>query len=143
MAKVFTHHYVDDLDDSRLDDDKIDVVEFSFRGTDYTLDLSTKNGHQFNKDMAKYIEAALCARERSAAAQAAVNGSLPKKSSNGRRRPSRSNNRKTSRKNTAETALTREQRKAMRDWANSNGHNVSSRGRLSAEIIDAFNEAHP
>ena len=109
MAKVFTHHYVDDLDDSRLDDDKIDVVEFSFRGTDYTLDLSTKNGHQFNKDMAKYIEAALCARERSAAAQAAVNGSLPKKSSNGRRRPSRSNNRKTSRKNTAETALTREQ----------------------------------
>jgi hypothetical protein len=35
----------------------------------------------------------------------------------------------------------REQTVAIREWAKANGHNVSSRGRISAEIIDAYNQA--
>jgi len=31
---------------------------------------------------------------------------------------------------------------AIRDWARTNGHPVSPRGRLSADIVDAFNAAH-
>ena len=31
---------------------------------------------------------------------------------------------------------------AIRDWARTNGHPVSPRGRLGADIVDAFNAAH-
>ncbi len=31
---------------------------------------------------------------------------------------------------------------SIRDWARMNGHPVSPRGRLSADIVDAFNAAH-
>ena len=34
-----------------------------------------------------------------------------------------------------------EQSAAIREWARRNGHNVSSRGRIPAEIIDAFHAA--
>jgi hypothetical protein len=36
----------------------------------------------------------------------------------------------------------REQRAAIRDWANSNGYTVGDRGRIKAEIIEAFEAAH-
>jgi len=39
---------------------------------------------------------------------------------------------------TASTASTA----AIRDWARTNGHPVSPRGRLGADIVDAFNAAH-
>ena len=32
--------------------------------------------------------------------------------------------------------------KEMRDWARSNGYNVSDRGRVSAEVREAFDAAH-
>ncbi|WP_109529081.1 histone-like nucleoid-structuring protein Lsr2 [Nocardia aurea] len=35
----------------------------------------------------------------------------------------------------------RQQTIAIREWARKNGHHVSSRGRLSAEIVDAYNKA--
>ncbi len=31
---------------------------------------------------------------------------------------------------------------AVRDWARSNGHSVSDRGRVSAEILEAYDAAH-
>ncbi len=30
----------------------------------------------------------------------------------------------------------------IRDWARTNGHPISPRGRLGADIVDAFNAAH-
>ena len=38
-------------------------------------------------------------------------------------------------------AIDREQSAAIRDWARRNGHNVSTRGRIPAEVIDAFHAA--
>lgn len=35
-----------------------------------------------------------------------------------------------------------EQLKAIRDWAGKNGFDVSPRGRIKAEVIDAFDAAH-
>lgn len=32
--------------------------------------------------------------------------------------------------------------KAIRDWANANGYSVSTRGRIPANVQDAFNAAH-
>jgi hypothetical protein len=38
-------------------------------------------------------------------------------------------------------SIDREQSAAIRDWARRNGHKVSTRGRIPAEIIDAFHAA--
>ena len=35
-----------------------------------------------------------------------------------------------------------EQFQAIRDWANSNGYEVSGRGRIKKEIVEAFDAAH-
>ncbi|EUA49714.1 protein lsr2 [Mycobacteroides abscessus subsp. bolletii 1513] len=39
-------------------------------------------------------------------------------------------------------SIDREQSAAIREWARKNGHNVSSRGRIPAEVVDAFNAAN-
>jgi len=36
----------------------------------------------------------------------------------------------------------KEQTAAIREWANRNGHNVASRGRISASVVEAFDAAH-
>jgi hypothetical protein len=36
----------------------------------------------------------------------------------------------------------REQTAAIREWARKAGHNVSDRGRISAEVQKAFEDAH-
>lgn len=46
------------------------------------------------------------------------------------------------RKTVVTTPQTTEQRNAVREWARNQGWEVSSRGRLSPEILEAFNEAH-
>lgn len=40
------------------------------------------------------------------------------------------------------SSMSREQREAIRTWANDNGHSVGDRGRIAAGIITAFEEAH-
>ncbi|WP_332328463.1 Lsr2 family DNA-binding protein [Rhodococcus sp. YL-1] len=35
-----------------------------------------------------------------------------------------------------------EQLKAIRDWAGKNGFDVSPRGRIKADVVDAFDAAH-
>jgi len=37
---------------------------------------------------------------------------------------------------------TREQTAVIRDWARSNSHQISDRGRIPAAVVDAFNVAH-
>ena len=38
-------------------------------------------------------------------------------------------------------AIDREQSAAIREWARRNGHNVSTRGRIPADVIDPFHAA--
>lgn len=42
----------------------------------------------------------------------------------------------------ATPSITREQREAIRTWANANGFTVGDRGRIAANIIQAFEAAH-
>ncbi|MGZ8803232.1 MAG: Lsr2 family DNA-binding protein, partial [Mycobacterium sp.] len=35
-----------------------------------------------------------------------------------------------------------EQLSAIRDWARKNGHEVADRGRIKAEVVEAFDAAH-
>ncbi|CAM4377042.1 Lsr2 family protein [Nocardia ninae] len=42
----------------------------------------------------------------------------------------------------ARPVATREDSAAIRDWATKNGHKVSARGRISADITEAYNKAN-
>jgi hypothetical protein len=42
----------------------------------------------------------------------------------------------------ARVPVDREQSAAIREWARRNGHKVSARGRISADVIEAYNKAN-
>ena len=114
MAKTVITQITDDLDGSN----GAETISFGYRGTTYEIDLGRKNANAFDKLMKPYLDAA----RKVAAARSGRRGS-----SNGRRGiRSRSAN---------ELA-------AIREWARAQGYSVSDRGRISANIMDAYNAAH-
>lgn len=138
MGKIVTIEYVDDLDEVSIDAEAVDTVDFSFRGQDYTLVLTKKNGAQFNKDMARYINAAKKAQAREARAARKPARPGPRKSTRKQPAPRKTASRKTTTAKLAGPERTR----AIREWAVANGHTVSKRGRLPAAIADAYDAAH-
>ncbi|BBY56259.1 Lsr2 family protein [Mycobacterium koreense] len=90
-----------------------ETVEFGLDGVSYEIDLSTKNADKLRNDLKKWIESAR-----------RVGGRRRGRSTSGRR-----------------GAIDREQSAAIREWARRNGHNVSTRGRIPAEVIEAFHAA--
>lgn len=147
MGKIVTVEYVDDLDGTDVDADVVDTIEFSYRGQDYTLVLSSANGAQFDKDMARYITAAKKAQVREARGARAKARPEPRKSVTVKAtaRRGRAVSRKTtgavSRK-TATAVSGRERNRLIREWAVTNGHEVSRRGRISAALESAYDAAH-
>lgn len=112
---------VDDLDGSEASES----VSFALDGASYEIDLSDSNADKLRDALAGYVASAR-----------RVDGS--------RRGPGRppkaAKAAKVSRG--ARTAPDREQTAAIREWARSNGHEVSERGRLSASVLAAFEAAH-
>jgi Lsr2 len=89
-------------------------VSFSLNGRTWTIDLSAKNRAALEKALKPYI------------AKATEQGR------NRRSKATRSSARSKSRVDLA----------AVREWAKSNGHHVSDRGRISADVTTAYNAAH-
>ena len=89
-------------------------VTFSLNGESWTIDLSAKNRAALEKALKPYIAKAT---NRDAAVQPPQ-----------RRGPL--------------VAAARTDVAAVRDWANSNGHQVSDRGRISAAVQQAYDAAH-
>lgn len=120
MAEVFIRQLIDDLDGKPIDTGLGYEVTFSYQGTDYRIDLRPTNADKIGAVFAPYIEAA------------------EKVSSAGKPRT------KTSTEARASSGSGRsvEQLKSIRDWASKNGLDVSPRGRIKAEVIDAFDAAH-
>ena len=88
-------------------------VSFGYQGTSYEIDLSKKNLAAMDKTLAPYIAAARkVTAARRPATRARVTGS-PK----------------------VDLA-------AIREWANANGHTVSDRGRIAADVQAAYHAAH-
>jgi len=112
MAKKVTVTLVDDFDGDGAADE---TVEFALDGVNYEIDLTAKNAAKLRNDLKQWIEAGrrIGGRRRGRAA------------GTGRGRAS----------------IDREQSAAIRDWARRNGHSVSTRGRIPAEVIDAFHAA--
>lgn len=113
MAKKVTVTLVDDFDGDATADE---TVEFGLDGVSYEIDLSSKNATKLRNDLKQWVEAGrrVGGRRRGRAAVATGRG---------------------------RGAIDREQSAAIREWARRNGHNVSSRGRIPADVIDAFHAA--
>ncbi|MBF4554352.1 histone-like nucleoid-structuring protein Lsr2 [Corynebacterium suicordis] len=109
MARREVTQFFDDLDNSPLSDDEVNVVEFSVNGVDYTMELSEKNLQKFQAAVEPYIAVA--------------------------RRNSRPAARKSGQNNS-------NRNKRIRAWAEQKGLDVSKRGRISAEIVEQYNQAH-
>lgn len=106
---------VDDLDGSELSDTAV-TTRFSLDGSHYEIDLGEANRDKLREVLAPFIAAG-----RKAAASSA----------SGTRRNAKSGSRSGAGKRTA----------AIREWANANGHSVGERGRIPANIVEAYEAA--
>jgi hypothetical protein len=96
-----------------LDGGKADeTVSFSLDGVSYEIDLSTKNAHKFRDAFAPYVG---CARR-----------------IGGRRRKSSARSSSRAAGSSAE----------IREWARNNGWDIPERGRIAAEVREAYEAAH-
>jgi hypothetical protein len=108
MAQRVQVLLIDDIDGS----EGAETVTFSLDGVSYEIDLSAKNAAKLRDAFAMWVGNARKVGRGSSSASAA----------RGSRRASRSGN---------DTA-------AIRSWAKENGYEVSERGRISRQVMDAY-----
>lgn len=115
---------VDDIDGSVIsDDDSGESIEFSVSGVEYVIDLKSKNATEFHRKLGYYIEHATRVGGRKRRATPAVASSPSTASA------------PTAKRDPAQT-------RAIRQWAADTGYEISDRGRIPAEIVEAFEAAH-
>lgn len=113
MAQKINIILVDDLDGSEA----TETVTFGLDGTSYEIDLNDDHAAGLRNALAEYVGHAR-----------KVAGSR-----RGGRRSTGSSSTSTSSGPSA---------KEIRDWARENGHDVPDRGRVSAEVREAYDAAH-
>ncbi|MGN6599632.1 MAG: histone-like nucleoid-structuring protein Lsr2 [Actinomycetes bacterium] len=116
MAQKVQVVLVDDLDGGEAEE----TVSFSLDGVSYEIDLSADNAQRLRDDFAPYVGSAR-----------RVGG----RSSSGRRRGA---GRRAGRQEAPAAGSTSD----IRAWARENGYDVSERGRISAEVREAYEAAH-
>lgn len=116
MAQKYIVQLVDDMSQENIEDGSGESVRFALDGIGYTIDLTATHAGDLRDTLAPYVAAA---RKSDSVARAP-------RSSSGSRAP-----------RTPKGDL-----KAIRDWANANGHPVSSRGRIPGSVQDAYNAAN-
>ncbi|MWV60864.1 histone-like nucleoid-structuring protein Lsr2 [Rathayibacter sp. VKM Ac-2754] len=104
---------IDDLDGTPIEGDG-GTVTFSIDGANYEIDLSAENTSKLRTAFDKYVDAG--------------------------RRVRRDGNAGSS--TPARAKSDPERLKTIREWAAKNGHNVSDRGRISAEVQKAYDDGH-
>jgi hypothetical protein len=114
VAQIREIRLIDDLDGEVA----AETVEFGIDGKNYEIDLSSANADRLRDALANYVGAARKAAVSRRRATATGNGSAPA------RRP----------------AIDREQNQAIRDWARKRGMKVSDRGRIPAEVLEAYHQ---
>ena len=111
MAQQVTVTLVDDLDGAEADE----TVEFGLDGAQYQIDLSEDNAERLRDLLGEFITAARRAGGRKRGPGRPPKGSV-----------------------TRSAGADREQNQAIREWARKNGFQVSERGRIPAEVLDAY-----
>lgn len=114
MAQKVQVSLVDDLTGG----DATETIKFAVDGKAYVIDLNDKNADKLRKAFTPYVEKA----RRDVAGPAATTG----KGSTGRNRSARSDS----------------DAEAVRAWAREQGLPVSARGRISADVREAYAASH-
>ncbi|PPH13306.1 MULTISPECIES: Lsr2 family protein [unclassified Rathayibacter] len=114
MAQKLT--LVDDLDGNPIEDGKGGTVRFALEGVSYEIDLNDSNIEQLHAALATFIDAGRKTGGRAGASSAPSNSSAKKSNP--------------------------KELQAIREWAKSNGHKVSDRGRIPTSIVEAYEAAH-
>ncbi|PYY32766.1 Lsr2 family protein [Curtobacterium sp. MCBD17_030] len=112
MAQRVTTQLVDDLTGDTIEDGNGRTISFGFDGADYEIDLTDENAEQLREALSDYIAAA-----RKTSTRTGRSASTPKRGNS-------------------------EELGKIREWAAANGHEVSSRGRISQAVRDAYDAAH-
>jgi hypothetical protein len=101
------------LEDDLDGSEAAETVTFGLDGTSYEIDLNEKNAAALRDALATYV------------GHGRKVGSAPRR---GRK--------------TAAAPTSGPSAKEIRDWARENGHDVPDRGRVSAEVREAYDAAH-
>ena len=112
MAQKYIVQLIDDLTSEPIEEGAGETVTFAVDGVSYAIDLSTANADTFRAAVQRYVAAARTAE------------SSPTKA-------------RTANRPTAKSDL-----KDVRDWASTNGFTVSTRGRIPANVQEAYAAAH-
>lgn len=115
MAQKVQVLLVDDIDGGTADE----TVTFGLDGVTYEIDLTSDNAAKLRDAFAEWVGHA---RKVSGRASSRSTG-----------RSSSSSSSRSARSNEAQE---------IREWAKANGHQVSERGRISAEVKKAYDDAH-
>lgn len=114
MAQKTSIAYFSDLSDVEITDSDAPTVHFGWDGSDYTIDLTAKEAEKFHKAIEPYLNAGV-------------------KVSGGR------SSRKAS---SSKPASTGPDAKDVKAWADQQGLEYPSRGRLPKTLTDAYAAAH-
>lgn len=117
MAQKVTVQLVDDLDDSPIAPGEGRTVEFAFDGSSYEIDLTDDNVDKFREAISDYVAAARKVSGRRSGGSGAAPKSAPKRGNS-------------------------EELGKIREWAKENGYEVSTRGRISTQVQEAYAAAH-
>ena len=115
MAQKYIVQLVDDLTQEPIEEGAGDSVRFSLDGVGYTIDLTNEHADEFRDKLAPYVNVAR----------------------KGDPAPSRQ-----AAKSSAASRAPKGDLKAVREWASANGYKVSSRGRIPAEVLRAYDAAN-
>lgn len=117
MAKVETVRLVDDISG----DEAQETVDFGLDGRRFRIDLTAAHARRLRDDLAPFLAAARAADSpgsQRARTRAATAGS-------------------------GSDGATREHNRVVREWARENGFTVSERGRIPAEVAEAYRRDEP
>ncbi|MBT2501596.1 Lsr2 family protein [Curtobacterium sp. ISL-83] len=117
MAQKVTVQLVDDLDDSPITPGEGRTLEFGFDGSSYEIDLTNDNVDKFREAISDYVAAARKVSGRRTSGATGAPKAAPKRG------------------NSEELAK-------IREWAKENGYEVSTRGRISTQVQEAYAAAH-
>lgn len=115
MAQKVQVVLIDDIDGGDADE----TVTFALDGVTYEIDLNADNAAKLRDALAVWVGNARRVSGRSSSGRSSTSGrSSGRRSSGG------------------------EDTAAIREWAKGNGYQVSERGRISAEVREAYAKAH-
>lgn len=115
-----------------------ETINFAFDGNTYEIDLNPANAQEFREVITKYTTVARPAdSDKPLIAKVSIQEPTPPAGKPATRKRAVA---AKSRKHTK--SIDRPTTREIRAWAATNGHHVSDRGRIPANVIEAFNQAH-